>query len=216
MKIYDYINKNKKLLITAFAVGLAVTCIFSVKTYADRMCSKISSSVIRFHVLANSDSEYDQNLKLKVRDGILEYFGDELSKIETRDEAEKFILKNKGNIAERARAVLAENGNYYSVRVTLGNELYPVRYYNNAVLPAGTYKSLKIVIGEGKGHNWWCVMYPPLCLNGSAVEYRDEKELESVLGKDCTNVIMLSENSGRPTFKFRIIELFSTSKVSKR
>ena len=118
------------------------------------------------HVLANSDREYDQELKLKVRDAVLEYLRPGMEKCESREEAEEYLAAHIYGINSTAERVINEEGYEYDVKTELSKEHYPVRYYANAAFPEGVYQSLRVTIGKGEGHNWWCVMYPPLCLNG--------------------------------------------------
>ena len=120
-------------------------------------------NLIRFHVIANSDSDKDQELKLKVRDVILDKIGMELKKAETLEEARIYILSNLFLLEEIANDEINRRGYSYPVVAILGKTDYPTRSYGNMILPAGTYESLRIIIGEGNGSNWWCVLFPPLC-----------------------------------------------------
>ncbi len=123
--------------------------------------TEIYSDMIRLHVLANSDSEEDQALKLKVRDAVLL----EAEKIKAEDSKEAYIKTEESlEILENAaEAKIREEGYDYKVSVVLGEEKYPEREYDGFVLPEGTYTSLRVLIGEAAGKNWWCVLYPPLC-----------------------------------------------------
>jgi len=120
-------------------------------------------NLLRFHVIANSDRDKDQELKLKVRDVILYKIGMELERAETLEEARIYILSNLSLIEELAQDEINKRGYSYSVAAVLGKTDYPTRSYGSMILPAGTYESLRIIIGEGKGANWWCVLFPPLC-----------------------------------------------------
>ena len=197
--IYEQIKKDKKIIIISIICGIIITFSAAVKAYANRVSSEISDAVIRFHVLANSDEEFDQNLKLKVRDEILLYLNNDIS-------------SHRDEITAVAESVIEEEGYNYSVHTELSNEHYPVRYYGNAVFPEGVYKSLRVIIGEGEGHNWWCVMYPPLCLNGESLEYADTDLLKSVLTEDGYDVVVLSSDNIVPEMKFKVVEWFSSEK----
>lgn len=120
--------------------------------------------LIRLHVIANSDNPQDQALKLKVRDAIMEEARKELVKAKDPEEARRWLAENLANLALAAEEELKKEGYLYSVQVQLGDFNFPTRSYRQWVLPAGEYEALRLIIGEGKGENWWCVLFPPLCL----------------------------------------------------
>ena len=209
-KIIGQIKKDRKIIAASFILGLFITRIFSVKSYSERVSREISDAVIRFHVLANSDEEFDQQLKLKVRDEILLYISDDMKNFTNRDEAELYLNSHKDEISAVAEKVIKSEGFDYSVRTELSDERYPVRYYGNAVFPEGNYKSLRVMIGSGEGHNWWCVMYPPLCLNGESLEYADTDLLKEVLTEDGYDVVVLSSDNAIPEMKFKVVEWWNS------
>ena len=131
------------------------------------------NSVIRIHVLANSDSDADQELKLKVRDAILEESGEFFTACSDRKEAIEKISSSLEKIQKIAETCIAENGYSYPVRIELGNEEYPTRNYESMSFPEGSYLSLRVLIGEGEGQNWWCVLFPPLCLDAATESAED-------------------------------------------
>ncbi len=122
-----------------------------------------NEDVIRFHVRANSDKKEDQDLKLKVRDEILKEMGEKFEDTASIDESRAIIKKNIEEIKSIAENVIAQEKKDYPVDVSLGIEEFPVRTYGNLVFPQGNYEALIVEIGEAKGQNWWCVMFPPLC-----------------------------------------------------
>lgn len=124
----------------------------------------LHDGIIRLHVVANSDSEEDQALKLEVRDAVIELIQAELSELATKVDAQAFLEEHLEDIAEAANAVIEKAGLSDKVTVTLTQEAFDTREYDSFTLPAGVYDSLRIVIGEGEGHNWWCVVFPSLCL----------------------------------------------------
>lgn len=136
---------------------------------------RIYGEVIRLHVLANSDSEEDQALKLKVRDGILAEAGEMLSGCGDRETALGILSNIEGieRLENAAAEVIAREGYSYSVKVTLSEEEYPRRNYESLCFPAGTYTSLRVQIGEAEGQNWWCVLFPQLCLGAATRDNRD-------------------------------------------
>ena len=128
-----------------------------------RLQQTISDKVLRFHVLANSDSEADQNLKLAVRDVVGSFMQEKLTDVENLEECELVVRQSLGEIEEAAAGTIAENGYDYDVTAELDHTSFPVKNYGSYTFPAGDYEALRIVIGEGNGHNWWCVLYPGLC-----------------------------------------------------
>ena len=138
---------------------------------------ELRGSVLRLHILAESDSEYDQNLKIKVRDRLLE--SDIFSCAESLDEAEKLAEEKLPEIVDIVERTLRENGCYVPVTAELVNMDFDERVYGNITMPSGNYRALRIKIGSAKGHNWWCVMYPPLCIP-SACEIEENEDAEEV------------------------------------
>ena len=130
---------------------------------------ELYDKVLRLHVLANSDSEEDQALKLRVRDRIVELAGERLQDCETLAEVSTRLDALKTELEGAAREVVTEAGYDYPVSVTLGKETYPRKRYDGLCFPSGEYLSCRVILGEGEGENWWCVLFPPLCL-GAATE----------------------------------------------
>lgn len=122
------------------------------------------SEVIRLHVLANSDTAYDQKLKLKVRDALLRELGDDLAACQSRRQAEAYLLSHRQRLEQVAGEVIAASGFSYPVRIQFGDFAFPAKAYGSMVLPAGDYTAVRVLIGQADGKNWWCVLYPPLCL----------------------------------------------------
>lgn len=145
-----------------------------------RLQQAISDKVLRFHVLANSDSEADQILKLAVRDAVGSYMQEKLADVENLEECELVVRQSLGEIEEAAAEIIAENGYDYDVTAELEHTSFPVKNYGSYTFPAGDYEALRIVIGEGNGHNWWCVMYPNMCFSDSMYEVVDEEAGEKL------------------------------------
>jgi stage II sporulation protein R len=170
-------------------------------------CSGIQSRVLRLHVLANSDSQSDQAIKLKVRDRILTESTGMLDGVKTRDEAEQRVASHLPEIQKTAEDELRSLGSSNSVHAELTNMYFSTRQYGNITLPAGKYDALRITIGSGKGHNWWCVLFPALCLPAAEAPSRLEdvlssSEMQLVQGKNNNN------NGVNYEVKFRSVELF--------
>lgn len=123
----------------------------------------INDIVIRFHVIANSDSDEDQKLKLKVRDVVINYLYLYMKDVKNLDESRKIIKEKNDEVIKLVNKVIKQNGYNYSVESRLSRENFPEKEYGNIIFPQGNYEAYRIIIGDGEGHNWWCVMFPPLC-----------------------------------------------------
>lgn len=165
-------------------------------------CEDIRGSVLRLHVLANSDSESDQTLKLAVRDRILADSAGMLDGVETREEAEERVAARLEQIRAAAEDELRSRGSEDSVSVELTNMYFTTRQYDSAELPAGYYDALRVTIGSGQGHNWWCVLFPALCLPAAEAP----SSLEDVLSPPETQLV--EGESGGYEIKFRCVEVF--------
>lgn len=166
-------------------------------------------NIIRLHVIANSDSEEDQKLKLKVRDKVLEYASKLLSEIKDKEKAEDTLLENLCIFENIAAEVLENEEIYCAVDATLSEEAYPTREYNGFTLPAGSYTSLRILIGDAEGKNWWCMLYPSLCVGAvtkvdSPVLIDEDEFIEA--GLTPGQVRIITGNSPDIKIKFRILE----------
>lgn len=142
--------------------------------------------IIRFHIRANSDLEEDQDLKMKVRDRILSIMGDKFESIETLEESRQVIMDNLHEMKAITQDVIRDQGKDYEVAVSLGQDNFPIRKYGSLILPQGQYETLLIEIGEAKGQNWWCVMFPPLCfvdITHSTAIATDEGDDDEVLNE---------------------------------
>ena len=123
----------------------------------------INDIVISFHVIANSDSDEDQKLKLKVRDVVINYLYPYMKDVKNLDESRKIIKEKNDEVIKLVNKVIKQNGYNYSVESRLSRENFPEKEYGNIIFPQGNYEAYRIIIGDGEGHNWWCVMFPPLC-----------------------------------------------------
>lgn len=168
--------------------------------------------LIRFHVIANSDSDEDQNLKLKVRDAVIEYLQPKLINSSNIEESEEIIKNEYENLEKISKNIIEKNGYNYDVRVGIEYSKFPTKQYSKVVLPAGEYKALKIVIGSGQGKNWWCVMFPPLCFvdeeKGIIDKDTDERLREVLTEEEYEMIIQKDENEvSRVKVKFKIVEV---------
>ena len=197
-----------KLLILLLILLLIYTfiCAFS---YVNAVSTNIQNSVFRLHVIANSDSEEDQNLKYIVRDKVLEYINSISSNLNSKEDVIKLANKNIDKIQKIAEKTIHENGYDYSVKLNIGNFAFPTKTYGDISFPAGFYDALKIEIGEAKGQNWWCVMFPPLCfvdVTSGIVPEESKEVIKENLSEE--EYQLLSENSNDVNFKFKIVEMF--------
>ena len=171
--------------------------------YSTSVSSDLSQNIVRLHVIANSDSEEDQALKLKVRDAILEHSKSDFT--QKSDVCEK--LDTYKAIAEKT---MRENGYNYSADVEYGNFKFPTKRYENIALPEGQYDAVRIKIGSAQGKNWWCVMFPPLCfVDGTTDTAYAEEKLETLIDKESHDIITSCQSGSVPfEIKFKIVELF--------
>ncbi len=191
----------------ALLIGLSFTLLFSL--WLEREQSDLAENVLRLHVLANSDSDTDQALKLKVRDRILEEAELILPNDISVDEAADLLTQNLEQLAEAGAQVIAEEGYGYPVTAEVCKTWFPTKEYDDFSMPAGQYRALRIVIGEGEGQNWWCVVFPPLCL-ASASESIQETALQA--GMDEQQVALLIGESDGYIVKFKALEIWEKLK----
>lgn len=179
---FPFLKKEKKKLVYIIGIIFGAATLLTGGEYLNRqkMQQEIAEKIIRFHVIANSDSKEDQELKLQVRDAVGGEMQQLLSGIENRMECEAVLRQNREQITETAERVIAQAGYDYKVETFLKEVDFPVKSYGNYTFPAGAYEALEIVIGEGAGHNWWCVMYPNMCFSGSVYEVVDEDAKNSL------------------------------------
>lgn len=186
-------------IIAAVMISVCILSVTQMARFTDT-CRQISSEVLRLHVIANSDTDEDQALKLKVRDAVLEKGSEIFDGSVTVQNAQEKLSSKLGILSDEANRVIKENGFDYAAEVKIGEEYFPVREYESFTLPSGRYMSLTVTLGEGGGHNWWCVMFPPLCL--PAAEDK-ESVYDAVFNSDETQII---ENKQKYKIKFKILE----------
>lgn len=165
----------------------------------------IYEDTVRLHILANSDDEADQALKLEIRDKLLLTYGNSLAVGATAEEVKTNLEAMIPEIEAETNAWLCEAGISYRARVVLGTEWYETREYEDFVMPRGSYTSLRVILGKGEGHNWWCVMFPPLCLD-MAIE--EEESDDAILSYTDSEIRLIRDNDTY-RIKFKILELFS-------
>ena len=170
---------------------------------------EIYDKVVRLHVLANSDSEEDQAVKLSVRDAILEVTVPLLQNCASKEEAVALLEENRPLLIETAQTVLQKEGFDDAVSIEMGLENYPTRTYDSLCFPAGEYISMRVNIGEAEGQNWWCCLFPPLCLGAATVKEKEAEDACISVGFTPTQYKIITE-SDKPVYRarFKILELF--------
>lgn len=204
--------KRFLILIILFTLYTFI-CAYS---YANTLSSNISNSVFRLHVIANSDSNEDQNLKYLVRDELLKYMNSISKNSKSKEEVIKLANKNIDTLHNIAKKVINDNGFDYNVKINIGNFLFPTKNYGDISLPAGNYDALRVEIGEAKGQNWWCVMFPPLCfidVTSGVVPDESKGIIKNNLSVEEYNLVS-NTNSGDLKFKFKLLEIFNNIKLA--
>ena len=203
-------KKNLKMVIILFLLVLLYSsvCAFS---YAQNVSSDISDSVFRLHVIANSDSKEDQNLKYIVRDNLLKYMNSICKNCKTKQEAILIAEKNKDEFEKIALQTIKSNGYSYNVKINIGNFDFPTKNYGDISLPAGNYDALRVEIGEAKGQNWWCVMFPPLCfvdISSGIVPDESKETMKNSLSEE-EFALVSDKSTPEIQFKFKLLEFFN-------
>lgn len=198
----------KKTIMKALCFGLILSIVFSA-LYFSAECKTISDSVLRLHILANSDSAGDQALKLKVRDEILKKSGGLLAAASNKEEAERLTAQQMQAIVDDAQEFVYSQGYDYAVTASLLNMPFNTRVYGDIAMPAGNYDALRITIGEGAGHNWWCVIFPSLCVPATTDGFADAA---AAGGFSDAEIGLMTRANGAYTVKFRSLELLQALK----
>lgn len=206
--------KTFKRLTLIFFLLIAFIIVSAI-SYASAISENISNSVFRLHVIANSDSEEDQNLKYIVRDKLLEYMNTLTSGITSKDAAIEIAKAHEKDFYNIAKKTIKENGYAYDVKVEIGNSYFPTKYYGDISLPAGFYDSLKVEIGNASGQNWWCVMFPPLCfvdMSTGIVPDESKQTMKETLANE--EYAIISDTTSKDiSFKFKLIEFFANNQL---
>ena len=206
--------KKLKIIITlAFLFAIFVfTCAYS---YVSAISDNLYNSIFRLHVIANSDSEEDQNLKYIVRDNLINYMNDSCKNLSSKDEVIQYAQSHLDQIKQIAENTIKENGFNYPVQVEIGNFEFPTKNYGDISFPTGFYDALRVKIGKSSGKNWWCVMFPPLCFVDTTtgiVPDSSKEELQENLSDENYMIVSESDNSSI-AFKFKIVELFEKARL---
>lgn len=206
-------KKVKYSLILIILLGIYI--FISAISYVTAVSSDLENSIFRLHVIANSDSEEDQNLKYIVRDNLIKYMNDISANAENKEQAIKIAKEHTDDFYKIAKQTIINNGYDYDVNVEIGNFTFPTKTYGDISIPAGYYDALRVKIGEANGQNWWCVMFPPLCfvnVSSGIVPDESKKVLEDELSSEEYSLIS-ERDSNEIKFKFKLIELLQNTNI---
>ena len=206
--------KNSKIgiSITLILLLFLYTTINAI-SYVEAVSTDISDSVFRLHVIANSDSNEDQSLKYKVRDNLLKYMNNICSDCSSKQEAIDLVTEHQEEFKQVALDTIKKEGYSYNVKINIGNFEFPTKQYGDISLPAGYYDALRVEIGEAKGRNWLCVMFPSLCfidVSSGIVPEESKEELQNILSDEEYSIISDNSDNGIK-LKFKLIEFFANN-----
>lgn len=212
-KIISWYKRDRKVLLASLLCGLIITTgagMYS-RHHSYQTLEAISSQILRFHVLPNSDSEADLALKTRVKEEVLGRYHEALLAMDTIEESRKFLIYNLNDIEDFAGYIVRSEGFDYPVNVSLGNSMFPTRRYGELTLPAGSYEALRIEIGGSGGSNWWCVMFPPLCfvdVTRSEVSPLTRESFMNLLSEEDFALLDNGQRESDPLIRvrFRIVE----------
>ncbi|WP_054743419.1 stage II sporulation protein R [Cellulosilyticum ruminicola] len=205
-ELLRYKKYNSRLVYTVTLIIAVVVCVGLgiITIYANGVSQDLAQNMLRFHVVANSDSTEDQLLKQQVKDEIIAYMEPLLKKSKNIEESKVIIREHEDSIQNVAEHVVYRWGKDYKVQVFLDKANFPTKAYGDIVLPAGQYEACRVIIGEGKGQNWWCIMFPPLCYVDAAkgvVPMEGKEELQDQLTPEQYKLISRSEVHYEVRFK---------------
>ncbi|MEE0928192.1 MAG: stage II sporulation protein R [Acutalibacteraceae bacterium] len=194
--------KKLKIFNIALVCGLISAIFISMLSFTEA-CQEMYDSIIRIRIIANSDSDFDQNLKLSVRDAVLDASKTVYTDVSSYDDAVKLTSDNTDHLLNAAENVLLQRGAGYNVTVDIREEFFSTRVYDDFTLPAGNYKTAVFTLGEGKGENWWCVIYPTVCVGACS------ESLDKTLSKESSDI---AYNPEKYVIKFKTVEVFEKIK----
>ncbi len=210
-KILNFMKNSKLRNLSLLSFLLFIYIFICAQNYVYAISNNLSEAVFRLHVIANSDSDEDQKLKLKVRDSLLNYMNNICGNCSTKEEAISLVNEHKQEFQQIAENTIFENGYDYPVKINIGNFYFPTKNYGDISLPAGFYDALRIEIGKAKGKNWWCVMFPSLCfidVSSGIVDDKAKENLEDNLEQESYNLIS-NNNDSEIKLKFKLVEFFA-------
>ena len=210
-KFLNKIKNSKIGIIIILSILLILYTTICAISYVQAVSTDISDSVFRLHVIANSNSDEDQNLKYKVRDNLLNYMNNICKDCTSKEEAINIVSEHQEEFRQVALEKIKNEGYSYNVKIEIGNFEFPTKQYGDISLPAGFYDALKVEIGKAEGRNWWCVMFPSLCfvdISSGIVPEESKEDLQNVLSDEEYAIISNNSNYGIK-FKFKLLEFFA-------
>lgn len=214
--IINFLKKSNLSKFFIIFLLLAIFILLSANSYVNAVSSNIADGVFRLHVIANSDSVEDQNLKYKVRDALLDYMNSICSDVSSKEDAMNIASEHLEDFKAIAENVIYENNYTYPVSVEIGKYDFPTKNYGDVSIPAGIYDALRVKIGKASGKNWWCVMFPPLCfvdVSSGIVPNESKELLQENMSTEEYDLLTNSSNNSDLNFKFKIVELFENIKI---
>ena len=215
MKTLFNIIFSKKVKYSIFLIFLLTIYIYiCALSYVNAISTGLENNLFRLHVIANSNSNEDQNLKYIVRDNLINYMNSISLNCKTKEDAINIAKEHENDFYQIAKQTIEENGYNYEVKIEIGNFNFPTKTYGDISIPAGYYDALRVKIGKAEGQNWWCVMFPPLCfvdVSSGVVPDESKNILENELSNEEYSII--STNSNTINFKFKLIEFFQNAGI---
>ena len=214
----NFIHNSKVKHTFIILILLCLFILISAISYVDTVSTNIANSVFRLHVIANSDSIEDQNLKYKVRDNLIEYMNSISKNCTSKEEIIELAKIHSNKFHDIAKKVVDENGFDYDININIDNFDFPTKNYGDISFPAGNYDALRVEIGNASGQNWWCVMFPPLCFVdvSSGIVPNESKEVIQDSLTDEEYDIVSKQNSIDIKFKFSLIEIFQSLRIANK
>ncbi len=219
-KVKRWFYKDKYILLVSLIIGLMATSITAYsKVYSESIQTGLAQNLIRFHVIAHSDAVEDQTLKNAVRDAILEDLKEELRISPDIEQTRELLLASTDRIEAVAQDVISQWGKTYPVKASLGTAPFPTKRYGDVVIPAGSYEAMRVVIGDGCGKNWWCVMFPPMCfvdITHGTVPEKTKEELKHILTEEEYKLVVSAKSKDAIPIKvkFKIVEWWQERKLT--
>ena len=209
----NFIQKSKFIILLIILISLYI--FINAYSYVNQVSYDLQKSVLRLHVIANSDSEEDQNLKYLVRDNLIQYMNSLCSSSSSKAEVIECASKHLTDFKNIANQTIAENGFSYNADVDLGNFEFPTKTYADISFPSGNYDAIKVKLGDAKGQNWWCVLYPALCfIDVTSGFVPDESKMELKENLTTEEYNLISDNTNPSiNFKFKLIEFFTQNNI---
>lgn len=213
--IFRFILSSKFKFVCLLIILFSLYIFISAYCYVKQVSYDLQENVFRLHIIANSDSEEDQNLKYIVRDNLIEYMNSICGNSTSKEETIEIVSNHISDFTDIANQTIKDNGFSYNASVELGNFEFPTKVYADISFPSGYYDALKVKIGDSQGQNWWCVLYPSLCfvdVSSGIVPDESKEELKQNLNSEEYQIISETDNPSI-NFKFKLIEFFTEKKL---